>query len=273
MRLKVPVRIKAKLIAIHGQEEAESLLNWIARELEFRFFEFVAEEEADTAYNDLFDRLYKGMPPQYALGYAWFYGRKFKVNKSVLIPRAETEELVYESLKCFPPHVPLRVLDIGTGSGCIAVTVKKERPLSSLVALDISEEALKVAGYNSEIHKTDIDFEKIDFLEEANWETLGTYDLIVSNPPYIAREEREEMNISSLEYEPGEALFAEGDPLIFYRKVIKFSERCLNAGGIIFCEINSLRAAETLSLFHRADMEAEIMRDLQGNERILKATR
>lgn len=270
MKFKVPVRINQDLIRIHGQEEANSLLRWIARELGFMSFEWV-EEDADVSYEELFDRLAEGTPPQYLIGHTWFYGRRFKVNESVLIPRAETEELVYEILKYIPDNSSLRILDIGTGSGCIPVTIKKERPFSELVAIDISAEALQLARTNAEMHSaSDIVFREVDFLDETKWNHLETFDRIISNPPYIAKSEIGEMNVSSLAHEPPEALFAADDPLIFYKKILTFSKYGLSPGGMIFCEINTFRAAETLNLFLEASMEAEILRDLQGNERILK---
>lgn len=269
MKWPVPFAIRDKLIQIHGDSEVDSLLKWLARELGFRFYEY-SLEEIDDQFEYIFDMLSRGVPPQYILGHAWFYGLKIQVNENVLIPRAETEELVYECLKYIPTHISMNILEIGTGSGCISLALKKERPASWIKSLDISSKALNVAIENSNLLGLRIDFEERDFLKEELWPDLGKFDIIISNPPYIASSETSEMNVSSLEFEPHIALFVEEDPLLFYKKISNFAKSYLNPGGYIFCEMNALRSAETLALFKNDHFKSEILHDLQGNPRILK---
>ncbi len=270
MKWQVPLGIKDKLVHIHGVEETDALLKWLARELNFRSYEF-SNEPTEPEYAYIFERLSNGEPPQYILGHAWFYDLKIKVNEHVLIPRAETEELVYECLQCIPKTLPLRILEIGTGSGCISLALKKERPMCSITSIDISNSALSVAKENANEHDLSIDFKNIDFLKEDLWNDLGSFDFIISNPPYIASTETSEMNVSSLEFEPHIALFVEEDPLLFYKKISEFAKNHLKPGGYIFCEMNALRATETLALFQNDQFSAEILNDLQGNPRIFKA--
>ena len=221
---------------------------------------------------DIVAQLKTGKPYQYILGEAEFYGRAYKVNNHVLIPRPETEELMeiaiteIKNSALFSGRKNFRLLDIGTGSGIIPITIKSRFPKAEASALDISEEALEVARYNSEIHHTEIRFSRLDFLQdkiEAIW------DVIISNPPYIGKDEENEISDGVKNFEPPEALFSPfKDPLIFYRKIAETAARQLSEDGMIFLEINQKFGKETLALF-QTFRSAELIRDLSGNDRFV----
>lgn len=217
-------------------------------------------------------------PVQYVLHEAWFYKMKFFVNEEVLIPRPETEELVSwiaEDIRRTMYDVrcnELQILDIGTGSGCIAISLKKELENAQITAIDISEEALAVAKKNAEALQTPIDFLKIDFLDESLWNSLNMYDVIVSNPPYIPETEKEKLAKNVTAFEPGIALFVQkNEPFIFYEKIAKFTRSHLIAGGNIFVEIHEDYSAEVEQIFKRYNFKAEIKEDIYGNKRMIKA--
>jgi release factor glutamine methyltransferase len=171
------------------------------------------------------DRLKKNEPIQYILGEAWFAGLKFKVNKNVLIPRPETEELVDWITKEAMSHElrAVSILDIGTGSGCIPITIKKKLPDANISAIDVCSEALFTATENAIEHNTEVDFILLDFLDEEKWAALGQFDIIVSNPPYVRQSEKENMHVRVKEFEPHKALFvSDNDALLFYKSFLIF---------------------------------------------------
>ena len=216
-------------------------------------------------------KLTKEAPLQYVLGQADFYGLKFKVNDKVLIPRQETEELVYWILELYPENSRLRLLDIGTGSGCIPVTIKKYRPGWEVAGLDVSTEALKVASENALLNRVEVDFRQVDVL---NVEALrGAWDIIVSNPPYIPREESELMRGNVLKYEPEVALFVEGhDALLFYRKIADLSSIALVDGGQLFFELNEFNASEVGQMLRNMGYsKVQLQSDINGKNRMIKA--
>lgn len=228
----------------------------------------VDEKEIKT----IIDRLKNQEPVAYLTQNSVFYGLHFMVNNAVLIPRPETEELVQEILNTLAPNTKFRGLDIGTGSGCIAITLIKKCPKWMLEGLDVSESALKIAEFNAERHQTKIKWEKINFLDEKGWEKLGTYDFIVSNPPYIDRAESELMDFKVKRFEPEEALFAPAEnALEFYEKISRFCPRHLFPGGHLFLEINEFRARETELIFKGMFQQVEVIHDMQRKPRILKA--
>jgi release factor glutamine methyltransferase len=215
-------------------------------------------------------------PVQYVLNEAWFYKRKFYVNEHVLIPRPETEELVEwvisEIMSSKESNV-LKILDIGTGSGCIAISIKKELENIDLTAVDLSKESLEVAAKNADLLNAKIDFIEIDFLNEAVWSSLGKYDVIVSNPPYIPENEKEKLAKNVTDFEPGLALFvANDDPFIFYRKIAKFAHAHLKQGGKIFAEIHEEYPDQVADIFSSDGFKTEIAKDIYGKERMLRAT-
>lgn len=218
-------------------------------------------------------RLQKGEPIQYIMGITWFYGLELTVNKHTLIPRPETEELVervIQYLKSLTIEQP-RILEVGTGSGCISLAVASRIPNAIITAIDISEEALKVAEENGKQIKHNIDFIPLDFLNKTNWTTLGHFDIIISNPPYIKQTEARSMHTNVLAYEPHTALFvADNDPLIFYRAIAEFSKTFLNKPGAIFVEINEQLGNETKAVFETF-YPVSLQKDMQGKERMIAA--
>lgn len=222
-------------------------------------------------------RLKQNEPVQYVLEEAWFAGMKFKVNKHVLIPRPETEELVEWLVKeASGPELPaISILDVGTGSGCIAIAIKKKLPLSKVHAIDISNEALSLARENSIALGTDIELICLDFLNEEKWKELGMYEMIVSNPPYVLQKEKETMHKRVASYEPTLALFVpDEDGLIFYRELAEFSLQHLKADGNIFVEINESCGKEVVNLFQSKGFHSvELRKDMQGKDRMVRGVK
>lgn len=215
-------------------------------------------------------RLQNHEPIQYIIGETEFYGLPFKVNTHTLIPRPETEELVEWILSGFPPSGARGILDIGTGSGCIAISLAKNLPNAKISALDISEEALKIAEANAKLNKVEIDFFQTDILAA---ETLPKqYDVIVSNPPYVRELEKKQMQQNVLKYEPHSALYVKDeDPLLFYRAISRLAKNHLNPGGKLFFEINEYLAYEMTELLKAAGFKnIEIKKDIYGKDRMLK---
>ncbi|MEZ4970521.1 MAG: peptide chain release factor N(5)-glutamine methyltransferase [Flavobacteriaceae bacterium] len=212
-------------------------------------------------------------PVQYILGKAHFCELEFRVNENVLIPRPETEELVYWILmevqkKAF--HEGLRILDIGTGSGCIAISLAKNLPNAQVYALDVSKKALQLAKRNAVDNGVDIVFLEADILSVEG--IRDEYDVIVSNPPYVRELEKLEMKNNVVGYEPGLALYvSDDDPLIFYKKIILFALSRLKKNGILFFEINQYLGKEMKQLLEAHNFsKIELRKDMFGNDRMLK---
>lgn len=219
------------------------------------------------------ERLVQKEPVQYIVGKAHFYGMLLSVDSRVLIPRSETEELVYWILKDFQKESSLHALDIGTGSGCIALALKKARPDWRINALDFSPGALDAARANAREMELDIQFLQLDFLEEQLWGDLPAFDLIVSNPPYIPHREEHLMPAQVLEYEPALALFVSDEqPLIFYEKIARFGLEKLNPEGVVYVEMNEFNALQVKALFQQAGYNEVILKeDMYGKQRMLSA--
>ena len=211
-------------------------------------------------------------PIQYVLGEAWFYNMKLKVNEHVLIPRPETEELVQLVLN-EGKHIKMPgVLDIGTGSGCIAIALKKDMPQAIVTAIDVSKEALLVAKENATSQQCSIQFLQVDFLDESQWATLPMFDIIISNPPYIPITEKEKMDKNVTLFEPHKALFVPDDsPLLFYKKITSFAGEHLNPNGKIFIETHEDFANQTAELFLQQFKDVKIQKDIFGKERMVIA--
>ena len=221
---------------------------------------------------EIIEELKTGKPYQQILGHTEFYGKKVFVDENVLIPRPETEELVELAInKIRDSRFEIRdfkILDVGTGSGIIPITLKKHFPNAEISAMDISEKALEIAKKNADFHKKEINFIQADFL---NTELTEKYDIIISNPPYIGIEENIEIEYSVKGFEPNIALFSPtSDALIFYRKIAKDAEQFLNENGMIFLEINQKLVKETLELFSNYS-ESRLIKDLSGNDRFVFA--
>ncbi|HEY4062865.1 MAG TPA: peptide chain release factor N(5)-glutamine methyltransferase [Puia sp.] len=218
------------------------------------------------------EELLRHRPVQYVLQESWFCGMKFYVDERVLIPRPETEELV-EWIAA--EARPSSLLDVGTGSGCIAISLKKKLNALTVHACDLSEGALAVARQNATTLDADIRFQQIDFLREEQWQHLPTVDLLVSNPPYIPITEKAGMAPHVVGFEPHLALFVEdNDPLVFYQKLAGFANRKLAPGGSIFVEIHEELSGPVMELFRKNGFPQTIVKkDMQGKDRMIKATR
>lgn len=229
--------------------------------------EMTAEKAAEL--NKIFGRLMEGEPVQYVLGRAEFSGRWFNVRPGVLIPRPETEELCAWITADSKASGSQKVLDIGTGSGCIAITLQLDMPESKVTAWDISADALDVARENAKQLGANVNFVKQDAL---NAKPEGEWDVIVSNPPYICEKEKKDMAVNVLEHEPHTALFVpDADPLLFYRAITRLAVQTLNKGGRLYFEINPIYADDTCRMMQAEGMTAvELRSDMYGKQRMAK---
>ena len=227
-------------------------------------------------WNSILEQLKKEIPIQYILGTTHFYGLEFVVNSAVLIPRPETEELVdwiIESQKLEVRNKKLKILDIGTGSGCIAISLAKNLPNAKVFALDVSEKALATAKKNAELNQVQVQFICQSILET---EDLGQqFDVIVSNPPYVRHLEKQEIKKNVLDNEPHLALFvADDNALIFYRKIAQLAMKNLNQQGQLYFEINQYFGQEMIDLLHEMNFQDTTLRkDIYGNDRMTRSTR
>lgn len=229
--------------------------------------EMTAEKAAEL--NKIFGRLMEGEPVQYVLGRAEFSGRWFNVRPGVLIPRPETEELCTWITADNKASGSPKVLDIGTGSGCIAITLQLNMPESKVTAWDISADALDVARENAKQLGANVNFVKQDAL---NAKPEGEWDVIVSNPPYICEKEKKDMAVNVLEHEPHTALFVpDADPLLFYRAITRLAVQTLSKGGRLYFEINPIYADDTCRMMRAEGMTAiELRSDMYGKQRMAK---
>lgn len=230
---------------------------------------FSTEQRQDI--ESFIKKLKKFVPIQYILGETEFYGLLFNVNESVLIPRPETEELVDWIRNENSQNAALRFLDIGTGSGCIAISLKHEFPNATVDAFDISEEALETARRNAERNKLNVTFSKVDILNAPGFDIR--WDVIVSNPPYVTEQEKDEMQPNVLEHEPHVALFVpDNDPLLFYRRIARFAQQHLKPGGKLYFEINRAAGKACVDLLlEMGFLNIELRKDISGNDRLVKA--
>ena len=272
----------SELEKIYGSDEANALIMIllehyfsidrvkIAMEPELR----LSESELLTLHFAV-KELLKNKPIQYVLGETEFCGMKFFVEEGVLIPRPETEEMVRQLAV---GHWPLaaKILDIGTGSGCIAISLAKLLKDSVVTAVDVSEKALEIAKKNAAENDADVRFVLDDILNPKNPELIDNqYDIIVSNPPYVCDSEKSEMRANVLDFEPSSALFvSDNDPLIFYRKILEFAQKTLKPNGQIWFEINEKLGQEMQNLcLEKGFKNVEIIKDFRGKDRILKVCR
>ena len=217
------------------------------------------------SFKNIINDIKQNIPIQYILGEAHFYDLKFKVNPSTLIPRGETEELVQYILL----HDFISVLEIGTGSGCIAVSIAKNSN-ANITAIDNSIEALEIAKSNAILNSVEINFELSDVF---NFSDIKKYDLIVSNPPYVLESEKKIMNKNVLDYEPHNALFvSDNDPLIYYKEIAKIATNNLNKNGLLFFEINEKYSKQIIELLSNLNfVDIELKKDINGRDRIIKS--
>jgi release factor glutamine methyltransferase len=274
---------------IHGVDEAESFFYLILEEKHQMkridlaldvHFEF--SDEAIIIWEELVNQLKKEMPIQYLLGNTEFFGLPFIVNENVLIPRPETEELVdwiiegeqrIERLKGEKKEGQrvVKILDIGTGSGCIGISLAKNLPTANVFALDVSADALKVAKLNAERNGVFVTFLEKDILQTED--LVEQFDLIVSNPPYVRNLEKHEIRNNVLDYEPHIALFVDDfDALLFYRKIASLATKHLVNGGQLFFEINQYLGTEMIALLTASGFsDIELRKDIYGNDRMIRA--
>ncbi|MEI6596431.1 MAG: peptide chain release factor N(5)-glutamine methyltransferase [Bacteroidota bacterium] len=281
-----------QLQTIYEVSEAESIANIVFEEILYikkQHIFFLDKQINDgeiEQLNFILGKLLKHEPVQYVLGIADFFGFRFKVDNNVLIPRRETEELVDLIIKDVRNTKPesgsqavneINILDIGTGSGCIAISLKKNLPFAQLTAIDISKEAIKVASENAFLNKVSIDLIEADILNSqlSIPIAIGTnsqFNIIVSNPPYITVEEKNKMLKNVLEFEPHNALFiTNNDPLQFYKAIADFAKKYLKENGKLYFEINESFGFEVKEMLEIKDFtQVEIIKDMQGKDRIVK---
>jgi release factor glutamine methyltransferase len=272
--------MKIELKEIYPEEEAKAIVRGlILHRTGKTAAESILEKDRELTESEIFffqqslKRLKNHEPLQYITGLAHFYGLEFWVDPSVLIPRPETEELLDWIIK---DHAKagshLKILDIGTGSGCIAIVLKKNFPEAEVRAIDISGEAIMLASDNAERLKAPINFEKMDILNPNSRAGLSEFNMIVSNPPYVTPSDLKKMQKNVTEHEPPLALFVEEeDPLIFYREIIAFSMEHLVNGGHLYFECNESNALEVVELLKkRGFKDIELRQDMRGKERMVR---
>lgn len=268
-----------ELSSLYPEEEVQSffvilldhLLGYSRLDSVVRSSEIISEEHM-AGFNNAVSRLQQHEPIQYITGTTLFYDLPFKVNRHTLIPRPETEELVAWIIEDAKEKKSLEILDIGTGSGCIAVSLAKNLENSRVSALDISSETIDVAQANAQVNDIQVTFIQKDILQES---TLPeSYDIIVSNPPYVRELEKKEMEQNVLDYEPELALFVSNeDPLVFYRKITQFAKDHLKVGGFLFFEINEYLSKEmTVLLSSNGFRDIVVRKDIFGKDRMVKGT-
>ncbi len=284
MKLKdLAGRFADHLGKMYGAEEAHAIfLVAIGSVLQYNRADYLLKKEERMEEGQvmrlqhMLTELQSGKPVQYVIGETFFYGLPFKVSPSVLIPRPETEELVEwvmeSSALAAVTGSQLRIIDIGTGSGCIAVSIKKNLPASQVSALDISAAAIDVASANATLNQVDIHFIEADI---RNFVTQEKFDVMVSNPPYIRLQEKEEMEDHVLDHEPHLALFVPDEsPLVFYESIADFAWASLGDFGLLFFEINADLAKETVDMLAaKAFINIELRKDMQGKDRMVKCQR
>ena len=259
-----------KLIAQGEEAESLSFVYRSLKELSFTDFIFTLQQEATEEEKQFVEEIYKKLaahiPAQYIIGHAEFFGIQLKVDERVLIPRPETEEIV-DLILTENPEKNLKVLDIGTGSGAIALALAKNRPDWSVTAADISEDALELATENAKRQNLDLTFIRTDCFSEIS----SKYDIIVSNPPYISRADEVEVGLNVLHSEPHLALFADEEGLAIYRRIAEESKDYLNDGGKIYLEIGYKQGQSVPNLFRKNFPEKRVrtLKDQFGQDRMV----
>ena len=262
----------SKLSSIYGEREAENIVSILLEDAYGITNLSVEKTFGDIVnFNKDVERLMRSEPVQYITGLSDFFGYKIRVNKHVLIPRPETEELVYwilQDLKDQKKQVD--ILDIGVGSGCIPITIGKKYKFARLCGIDYNMDTLNVARINSKALGVPMTLYNLDVLDRSLWHALGRFDIIVSNPPYIDEKDRQVMADNVLLYEPEKALFAGDDKFVFYKAIEELASQSINPGGKVYMEIHEDYAAEVIDIFRKEDRHIELRRDLQGKDRMIK---
>ena len=280
-------QLQTHLLSIYDNKEAAVIADWIIEEItswtksqRIIYHDHHLNQEQEQLYIQFKKELLQGKPIQYVLGKSWFKGKTYKVNEHVLIPRPETEELVDEIISNHKQlleknNLQFKALDIGTGSGCIAISLQLEFPNWEVWAIDKSITALATAKENADQLNAKIHFKETDILSDLYVNHLPAFNLIVSNPPYIPHTDKKEMTAQVLEHEPHLALFVTNqDPLQFYKAILVFSEHHLIRGGTLWFETHMDYAHSVAALMKKEEYEDVIVRkDLQGKDRIVSGKR
>jgi release factor glutamine methyltransferase len=268
------LQLHQALLSIYDNREARTISTYIFEDI-FKIFNAQSEKTLSapqvTQLNEIQKRLLNYEPWQHVVGFADFYGSKFHVSPDVLVPRPETEELVQLILD----HVnPLQtILDIGTGSGCIPISIKKKYEHLTVFGLDVSEAALEIARKNATLNQVEIHWRQADILNSNEWSRVGAeqFDIIVSNPPYVLESDKSKMHRNVLEFDPELALFvADETPLLFYDTIVDFAVQYLKPNGQLYFEIHQDFGQQTVALLEsKGFRNVAIVKDLYGNDRIV----
>ena len=275
-------KYRTALQPLYDAQEADAIVLTVLKEVTGQsnaylkaFPEYEITADVQTKLRQILDQLITGKPLQYVLGHTEFYGLPFKVNPSVLIPRPETEELVNWVLNSNLPPSAINILDIGTGSGCIAISLKKNLPNSPVWAMDVSATALKTAKENAALNSVKVNFIEADVLNSTQTFNLlpSTFNLLISNPPYVTPTDKQLMHTNVTDFEPHSALFvSQEDPLLFYKAIADLAIEKLVKGGLLFFEINESYGNEMLSMLtNKGFKEIELRKDMSGRDRMIKA--
>ena len=282
------IDFKNHLEKIYDGREASQITDWVFENVTHqKRWQRIADanelnEEDSLKINDYLAQLLTNKPVQYVLNEAWFYKRKFYVDENVLIPRPETEELVewiiedtrrqIDKYKTRAEAAQFSIIDIGTGSGCVPISLKKEMPVATVDAIDVSKGALQVAAKNAEFLEAFINFYLLDFLDKTEWASVSKYDVIVSNPPYIPIDEKGALSKNVTDFEPGIALFVNNEnPFIFYERIADFAKTHLKSKGKIYVEVHEEYAKNVETIFGNAGFSTLIKKDIYGRERMVRA--
>jgi release factor glutamine methyltransferase len=270
---------KQMLTSLYDVQETDAITTLVLSELTGyskaklkAFPETELTDEQAEKLSGILNQLQTGQPLQYVLGHTEFYGLTFEVNPNVLIPRPETEELVSWIIESVvSPN--LNILDIGTGSGCIAITLKHELKQSTVSAIDISVGALETAKRNAVNNQADVSFIHADILAHENIKLDKKIDIIVSNPPYVTETDKRQMHTNVTDFEPHSALFVpEEDPLLFYNAIADFAVKNLKPDGLLFFEINENYGEATMEILrNKSFINIELRKDMGGRDRMIKA--
>ncbi len=280
MKIKdLRIDFKRSLSEAYEEEEIMSFFYMLSEKiLELRRVDVAMDLEKEVSaieivqFDEAKTRLLDQEPIQYIIGHTYFYGLSFSVNKNVLIPRPETEELVDWILKDQEDlEEAIKIIDIGTGSGCIAIALAKNLPNAKVYAMDISEQAIEIAKVNALKNEVKVEFINEDVL--ASEHLFQDFDIIVSNPPYVRELEKDEIKPNVLDNEPHQALFvSDHDPLIFYKKITKLAKGRLTQTGSLYFEINQYLGSETYKMIKSLGFSTVALRkDLHNNERMIRA--
>ncbi|MBK6936975.1 MAG: peptide chain release factor N(5)-glutamine methyltransferase [Chitinophagaceae bacterium] len=267
------------LLGLYPKGEAEAIteivLEYISKKKRNEIWLFATtqlSQNDELLFDSVLERLRHFEPVQYIINEAWFYAMPFYVDKHVLIPRPETEELVHWIIadRAKKEESP-KILDIGSGSGCIPISLKKKLPFAEVWSCDISKEALKIAKRNATANQTEVNFLELDILDHKAWDKLPVFDIIVSNPPYVPESDKKKMQPNVLNFEPHLALFvSDRNPLTFYKAIADFALIHLSPNGCVYLEIHEYLGKEVTTLLMKQGFIIEVKQDMQQKDRMLR---